>query len=102
MNSNSPDWSRLCIFPECRSRSLRLCTQLPETPSAVVAQLKEDWRVYAAFTQHGAAIMPNVAYLAIVAAEAVATLGALGQCALVAAGPAFFGTLLKKDTDALI
>lgn len=42
------------------------------------------------------AIMPNVAYLAIVAAEVVATLGALGQRALVAAGPAFFGTLLKK------
>lgn len=55
--------------------------------------------------RHGAAIMRNVAYLAIVAAEAVATLGALGQRALVAAGPAFFGTLLKKkkkDTDALI
>lgn len=40
--------------------------------------------------------MRDVAYLAIVAAEAVATLGALGQRALVAAGPAFFGTLLKK------
>lgn len=40
--------------------------------------------------------MQNAVYLAIVAAETVATLGALGQRALVAAGPAFSGTLLKK------
>lgn len=35
-------------------------------------------------------------YLAIVAAEAVATPGALGQRALVTAGPALSATLLTK------
>lgn len=56
----------------------------------------KDQRVYAAFTRYGATVMQNAVYLAIVAAETVATLGALGQRALVAAGPAFSGTLLKK------
>lgn len=40
--------------------------------------------------------MQNAVYLAVVAAEAVAALGALGQRALVAAGPALSGTLLTK------
>lgn len=45
--------------------------------------------------------MQKVVYLAIVAAEAVATLGALGQRAIVTAGATFSGTLLETDTDAL-
>lgn len=60
------------------------------------AQWKTDWRVHTACSPYAAAGMLNAVYLAIDAAEAVATLGTLGQRALLTAGPAFSCTLLQN------
>lgn len=49
-----------------------------------------------ASTQHWATAMWSATYLAIVATELIAALGALSQRALVTAGPSFSGALLKK------
>ena len=41
-------------------------------------------------------------YLAVVAAQSVATLGSLGQGALVTAGSPLFGTLLKDKQESAL
>lgn len=73
--------------------SQSLTASLHTTPMNSICRVAQQ---RSASTQHCATAVRSATYLAIVAAEPVAALGALSQRALVTAGPSFSGALLKK------